>query len=86
MVHGAAGKRINARKKKYVRFLEGAFKEAIAKKLIRAVDPTIAAYGFLGMVLWTYKWFRLDGSQTAEQVAAGMVDLLFTGLERKDAR
>ncbi len=85
-LHGAAGKRINARKKKYVRFLEGAFRDAVAKKLIRQVDPTVAAYGFLGMVLWTYKWFRPDGAQTAEQLAAGMVDLLFTGLERKEGR
>lgn len=79
-LHGPAGKKINARKKKYVRFLEASFEEAMRKKLIRTVQPKIAAYGFLGMVLWTYKWFRPEGSLSEVQVADGMVDLLFNGL------
>ena len=63
-----------------MRFLEQSFEEAVQAKLIRKVDPTIAAYGFLGMVLWTYKWFRAEGALSEAQLAAGMVDLLFTGL------
>jgi len=77
---GDAGKRINARKKKYVTFLERGFEEAIARGRIRPVSPTVAAYSFLGMVLWTYKWFRPDGKLSDERVAADMIDLLFTGL------
>jgi TetR/AcrR family transcriptional regulator, cholesterol catabolism regulator len=34
------------------------------------------------MVLWIYKWFQPDGRLSDEQVADGMIDLLFTGLER----
>ncbi len=79
-LHGPAGKKINARKKKYVHFLEASFEEAARKKRIRPVHPKIAAYGFLGMVLWTYKWFRPEGSLSETQLADGMVDLLFTGL------
>lgn len=82
-LHGAAGRKINARKKTYVRFLEQGFREAVRKKRIRPVNPTIAAFGFLGMVLWTYKWFRPDGALSERQVADGMVDLLFTGLSPK---
>jgi AcrR family transcriptional regulator len=85
---GEAGQRINARKKRYVRFLEQSFAEASVRGLIRPVNPKIAAFSFLGMVLWTYKWFRPDGELSAEQVAADMIDLLFTGLtpagERKE--
>jgi AcrR family transcriptional regulator len=79
-LHGPAGKRINARKKRYVRFLEQSFQEAIDEGLIRRVDPKVAAFAFLGMVLWIYKWFRSDGALTDEQVADGMIDLMFTGL------
>ena len=79
-LHGPAGKHINARKKKYVRFLEQSFEKAMAQKLIRPVNAKIAAYGFLGMVLWTYKWFQPEGGLTETQLADGMVDLLFTGL------
>jgi AcrR family transcriptional regulator len=82
-LHGPAGKRINARKKNYVRFLEKAFDEAQAQKLIRPVDSTLAAFSLLGMVLWTYKWFRPDGALSEEAIAQGMVDMLFNGLQTK---
>jgi AcrR family transcriptional regulator len=77
---GHAGREINGRKKKYVRFLESAISEAIRRGQIRRVDSTLAAFAFLGSVLWTYKWFRHDGVLSEEQVAVGMVDLFFRGL------
>lgn len=77
---GKAQAEINKRKREYVAFLEQSFREAIARGQIRPVQPTIAAFSFLGMVLWTYKWFRPDGALTSAQVADGMVDLLFTGV------
>ena len=77
---GAAGQEINLRKKRYVRFLEAAFREASERGQIRAVDPTLAAFSFLGMVLWTYKWYRADGKLTPRQLSDGMIDLFFEGL------
>lgn len=77
---GHARREINARKKKYVRFLESALREAARNGQIRRVDPTLAAFAFLGTVLWTYKWFRTHGRLSEEQVANGMVDLFFRGL------
>lgn len=78
---GAAGKQINARKKRYVRFLESSVQEAIDKGLVRPVNPTVAAYSFLGTVLWVYKWFLPEGKLSDEQVSDGMIDLFFKGLE-----
>ena len=77
---GEARSFIDQRKKRYVRFLEDAFAEAVRTGRIRAVQPTVAAFSFLGMVLWIYKWFQPDGRLSATQVADEMVDLLFTGL------
>ncbi|WP_141589872.1 TetR/AcrR family transcriptional regulator [Myxococcus sp. AB056] len=68
---------IDARKKKYVDFLEEAFSQASQQGLIRPVDPTVGAFSFLGMVLWIYKWFKPDGRLTDEQIADGMVGMLF---------
>ncbi|MBX3160672.1 MAG: TetR family transcriptional regulator [Deltaproteobacteria bacterium] len=79
---GAAQRQINARKKRYVRFLEGSFREAIDRGQIRAVDPKIAAFSFLGTVLWTYKWYRADGAITPRRLSDGMIDLFFDGLRR----
>ncbi len=77
---GRAQAKINARKKRYVRFLEASFREAIAAKQIRAVDPTLASFSLLGTVLWTYKWYRPDGRLDPAQLSAGMIDLFFRGL------
>jgi TetR/AcrR family transcriptional regulator, cholesterol catabolism regulator len=77
---GEARAFIDSRKKRYVRFLEDSFSEAVRLGLIRPVQPTVAAFSFLGMVLWIYKWFQPDGRLSAEQVSDGMVDLLFAGL------
>jgi TetR/AcrR family transcriptional regulator, cholesterol catabolism regulator len=77
---GAARDEINARKKRYVRFLEAAFREAVERGQIRAVDPTLAAFSFLGVVLWIYKWYRADGKLSARQLSDGMIDLFFEGL------
>ena len=78
---GAARAQINARKKRYVHFLESSFEEAIREGRIRKVEPRVAAFSFLGQVLWIYKWFRPDGKIPAEQLAREMQDLFFGGLE-----
>jgi AcrR family transcriptional regulator len=77
---GEARAFIDARKKKYVDFLEESFAQAVAQGRIRPVDPTIGAFSLLGMVLWVYKWFKPDGRLTDEALADGMVDLLFPSL------
>lgn len=77
---GDAQREINARKKRYVSFLEDSLREAIDRGLVRPVDPTLAAFSFLGVVLWTYKWYRADGRISPAQLAGGMIDLFFDGL------
>lgn len=80
---GEARSQMNARKKRYVRFLETSFAEAVRAGQIRPVNPKVAAFSFLGMVLWIYKWFRPEGPLSAEQLAREMQDILFGGLEVK---
>jgi AcrR family transcriptional regulator len=78
---GEARSQINARKKRYVRFLESSFAEAIRLGEIRAIHPKVAAFSFLGMVLWIYKWFRPDGALAENQLVSEMQELFFGGLE-----
>jgi len=82
---GEARAQINARKKRYVRFLETSFAEAIRAGEIRPVHPKVAAFSFLGMVLWIYKWFRPDGAVAEEQLVGEMQNLFFGGLELKSS-
>ena len=82
---GDARAHINARKKRYVRFLEESFADAVRAGQIRPVNPKVAAFAFLGQVLWIYKWFRADGAVPADALAREMVDLFFHGLEPRSA-
>jgi hypothetical protein len=41
----------------------------------------VAAFAFLGMVLWIYKWFRPDGAIDAPTLVREMQDLLFGPLQ-----
>jgi len=81
-LHGEARAQINARKKRYVRFLETSFSEAIRDGRIRPIHPKVAAFAFLGMVLWIYKWFRPDGAVPEARLAKEMKHIFFGGLER----
>ena len=87
---GEARAHIDARKKRYVRLLEASFAEAMREGRIRPVNPKVAAFAFLGMVLWTYKWFRADGAISRETLSREMVTLFFGGLaaapRRRDGR
>ncbi len=78
---GEARAHINARKKRYVRFLESSFTEAMRDGQLRAVDPKVAAFSFLGQVLWIYKWYRVDGAIDADKLATEMEKLFFDGFE-----
>ncbi len=77
---GEARAQINARKKRYVRFLETSFAEAVRDGLIRPVHPKVAAFSFLGSVLWVYKWFRADGPVPEDQLVKEMDNVFFGGL------
>jgi TetR/AcrR family transcriptional regulator, cholesterol catabolism regulator len=85
-LHGQARAQINARKKRYVRFLENSFAEAMRAQRIRRVQPTVAAFAFLGMVLWIYKWFRPDGKVSESELVKEMQNVFFGGLERRKQR
>ncbi|HME92483.1 MAG TPA: TetR/AcrR family transcriptional regulator [Myxococcaceae bacterium] len=85
-LHGHARAQINARKKRYVRFLETSFAEAIRSQQIREVHPKVAAFAFLGTVLWIYKWFRPDGPVSEAELVREMDNVFFGGLERRKQR
>ena len=76
----AARRRLDARKKRYVRFLEKTIRELVMRKVARPVDPTVAAFALLGMVNWTSRWFRSGGRLDEETLAASMTEFFLRGL------
>ena len=77
---GEARAQINARKKRYVRFLETSFAEAVRAGRIRPVHPKVAAFAFLGAVLWIYKWYKPDGPVSEDELVKEMQNIFFGGL------
>jgi TetR/AcrR family transcriptional regulator, cholesterol catabolism regulator len=86
-------KRINARKKEYVHFLEKLIAEVQQK--IRAqklrenhgsgdtgkakVSPRAAAFALLGMINWIYQWYKPEGDLQAQNLIPQFTELVFGG-------
>ncbi len=70
--------RINARKKRYVKFLEKTFRELVKSGAARRIDPSVATFAMLGMINWIYQWYR-PGGRLGENVLAETLSDLFLG-------
>ena len=78
---GALRKKINARKRAYIEFLE----ELIAKVQERAggrilISPRVAAFALLGTINWLYQWYDVEGPIKEDQLANDYVELFLRGL------
>ncbi|MGB8580682.1 MAG: TetR/AcrR family transcriptional regulator [Candidatus Sulfotelmatobacter sp.] len=78
-------KRINARKKDYVHFLESLVAEVQNKarqsRSTRAkVSPRAAAFALLGMINWIYQWYKPEGNLQAQTLIPQFTDLIFGGI------
>ena len=76
----AARARVNTRKKRYIRFLEKTIRELVMRRIARRVDPSVAAFALLGMVNWTYQWYRPGGRLREVALADAMTEFYLNGL------
>lgn len=54
-------------------FADGSFR--------RIGSPRTVAYGILGMVNWSHRWFKPDRSEPAEEIGKTFAELVLSGLE-----
>jgi len=78
-------KRINARKKDYVHFLENLMAEVQHKsrhshQTKAKVSPRAAAFALLGMINWIYQWYKPEGDLQAQSLIPQFTDLIFGGI------
>jgi AcrR family transcriptional regulator len=82
-------RRVNARKKEYVHFLENLIAEvqkAAPKEVQRTgysggkVSPRAAAFALLGMINWIYQWYKPEGELQAQTLVPQFTDLVFGGI------
>ena len=72
--------RINRRKKEYVRMATNLIDEVAKKYHVQDVNPKVAAYALLGMLNWTYQWYKTSGSNTREEVVETFQHIFLRGI------
>ncbi len=73
-------KRINARKKEYVHFVEKLVSELQqARQSRRSVSPRAATFALLGMINWIYQWYKPEGTLNSQQIAAQFTEIFLSG-------
>ena len=65
---------------RYERSLVDIISEGVAEGSFSGGDPKIIAYGILGALNWTHRWFNPQGRLSPEQVAQTFSDLFLRGL------
>ncbi|HEU4390591.1 MAG TPA: TetR/AcrR family transcriptional regulator [Blastocatellia bacterium] len=73
-------RKITHRKRAYLDLIRDTLTELKAKKRLRNVDVTAAAFSLLGMILWLSRWYNPAGRLGPEQVSAQVTKIVLNGL------
>ncbi|PYX90540.1 MAG: TetR/AcrR family transcriptional regulator [Acidobacteria bacterium] len=72
-------KRVNARKKEYIHFVEQLILEVQRVRKSRNVTHRAAAFALLGMINWIYQWYRPEGPLQEEDLIRQYTEIFFAG-------
>jgi hypothetical protein len=76
-----AGRRqIEQRMRVYVDLIRDTIAELKTAGRLRDVDPTVATFSLLGMILWLPRWFRQGGRLDQEAVSTAIANFALGGL------
>jgi AcrR family transcriptional regulator len=76
----ALRRKINARKKDYLHFVEHLIADVQRKRSSSStVTPRAAALALVGMINWIYQWYKPDGPLTSEALVQQYTDIFFRG-------
>ena len=79
----SARKQVEHRMRVYFDLVRDTLGELQAAGRLRPVDPTVATFSLIGMILWLPRWFRQDGRLSQRQVADHLAELALGGLVRR---
>ena len=72
--------RVNRRKKEYVRMTAKLIADVAKEHNIKDVNPKLAAFALLGMLNWTYQWYKAAGSSSREEIVANFQHIFLQGI------
>jgi hypothetical protein len=79
----ALRKKIERRKRAYFDLVRDTLIELRNAGRLRDVDPTVATFSTLGMIIWLPQWFKPRARLSSEEVAAEVTNLALGGLLKK---
>ncbi|HLY59750.1 MAG TPA: TetR/AcrR family transcriptional regulator [Terriglobia bacterium] len=78
---GALHKKINARKREYIHYLEDLISKVQAQHGGKSLlEPRTAAFALLGIINWLYQWYQPEGPVKEAELAQAYADFFFRGL------
>jgi AcrR family transcriptional regulator len=72
--------RIDKRKKEYVRMTTKLITDVVKKFNVTHVNPKLAAFALLGMLNWTYQWYKPSGSSSREEIVENFQRIFLQGI------
>jgi len=82
---GTPQKKIDARKKEYIHFLEELVAETQQKSGKKTqVSAHLAAFFLLGIINWLYQWYHPEGPVNQADLSRALTDFFFRGLLNPD--
>jgi TetR/AcrR family transcriptional regulator, cholesterol catabolism regulator len=72
-------KRVNARKKDYIHFVQDVIAEALRARKNQKTDHRAAAFALLGMINWIYQWYRPEGPLGEDDLVRQYTEIFFRG-------
>ena len=72
--------KINQRKKKYVQMTTNLIADVLKKYNVKGVNPKIAAFALLGMLNWTYQWYKASGSIRLDEIVSSFQQMFLDGI------
>ena len=72
--------KINRRKKEYVKMSTNLIADVLKRYNISEVDPKLAAFALLGMLNWTYQWYKPSGSSSRDEIVRNFQHIFLQGI------
>jgi TetR/AcrR family transcriptional regulator, cholesterol catabolism regulator len=77
---GSDRSRINRRKKEYVRMTAKLIADVTSEYKVTDVNPKLAAFALLGMLNWTYQWYKRSGSIRRDEIVSSFQHIFLQGI------
>ena len=72
--------KINRRKKAYVQMTAELIADVLKKYKVEDVNPKLAAFALLGMLNWTYQWYKSTGSIRCDEIVKSFRQMFLQGI------